>query len=103
MPVQKRVNLAEGTSIIGQRPGKLFTACETARHGFQQAQVLNRCPLRRAVFADVVRLQRRWLRHRPPPSSSFKAAKCLLFRKATSRIQFTTKTDVMLFKATLRV
>lgn len=58
---QKRVNLAEGTSIIGQRltgRGELFTVRETARRGFQQARVLNR-PLRWAVFADVVRLQRR--------------------------------------------
>lgn len=59
---QKRVNLAEGTSIIGQRPReKLFTSSWNRSSWIPaSARVLNRCPLRRAVFADVVRLQRRW-------------------------------------------
>jgi len=62
---QKRVNLAESTSIIGQRPGgrAFHELVKPLVMGFQQAWVLNRCPLRRAVFADAdVRLQRRWHR-----------------------------------------
>jgi len=35
---QKRVNLAEGTSIIGQRPA--FYRRETARRGFGRARVV---------------------------------------------------------------